>query len=113
MEQAIRHAETTGEHMMTAELYRLKGEFLLEADPDHAAQARILFERGREIAREQSAKTWELRCAVSLARLLRREGRTGEAIETLAPVYEWFTEGFDTNDLRRAKALLDELRQAG
>jgi len=76
--------------------------------PD-AAKAEAHFERALSVARAQQAKSWELRAAMSLARLWRHQGKRGEARELLAPVYEWFTEGFDTLDLRQAKALLDEL----
>ena len=68
-----------------------------------------LFRKALDVARRQSAKSWELRAATSLARLWQQQGRKEEARELLAPVYEWFTEGFDTRDLKDAKALLDEL----
>jgi predicted ATPase len=77
-------------------------------DPD-AAQAQACFERALAIARTQGAKSWELRAAMSLARLWRDQGRRRKAHDLLAPVYAWFTEGFDTLDLREAKALLDDL----
>jgi predicted ATPase len=75
----------------------------------NAAEARKCFERAIEIARNQSAKSKELRATMSLARLLAKEGRLDEAHAMLAAIYNWFTEGFDTRDLKEAKALLDEL----
>ena len=90
-----------------AELHRSKGEILLEQDA--AEEAERCFHRALEVAREQAAKSLELRAATSLARLLRDQGKRDEARALLAPVYDWFTEGFDTADLRDAKALLDEL----
>jgi predicted ATPase len=82
---------------------------LMSAAPD-AAKAQEYFERALSIARQQQAKSWELRAAMSLARLWRDQGKRQEARELLAPVYGWFTEGFDTLDLKEAnKALLDEL----
>ena len=73
-------------------------------------KAEAYFQRALEVARKQQAKSWELRAAMSLARHWRSQGRREEARELLAPVYGWFTEGFDTHDLKEAKALLDELR---
>jgi predicted ATPase len=78
-----------------------------EAD---AARAQEYFERALAVARKQQAKSWELRAAMSMALLWRGQGKTQQARELLAPVYGWFTEGFDTLDLKEAKALLDELR---
>ena len=75
----------------------------------HSQAAEELYAKALSIAREQEAKLWELRAAVSLAQLRRDQGRRAEARDLLAPVYGWFTEGFDTPDLREAKALLDEL----
>ena len=82
---------------------------LSKAVPWPASEAESCFHRAIEIARSQKAKSWELRAATNLAGLWRDEGRTDEARELLAPVYDWFTEGFDTADLKDAKALLDEL----
>ncbi len=97
------------QHHYNAELHRLKGELLLsEYEPD-LPQAADCFENALEIARRQQAKSLELRASTSLARLWRDQGRGREAIELLAPVYDWFTEGFETPDLKDAKALLDEL----
>jgi predicted ATPase len=74
-----------------------------------AAKAQTYFERSLAVARQQQAKSWELRAATSLARLWRDQGKVQQALELLAPVYGWFTEGFDTRDLKDAKALLEEL----
>jgi predicted ATPase len=92
-----------------AEIHRLKGELLLKEDHSNAAEARSCFERAIEIARNQSAKSWELRATTSLARLLASQGRRDAARAMLAEIYGWFTEGFDTADLKDAKTLLDEL----
>ena len=92
-----------------AETHRLKGELLLKQNDSNTAEARTAFERAIEIARKQSAKSWELRATMSLARLLAKQGRRDEARTMLADIYSWFTEGFDTADLKDAKALLDEL----
>ena len=87
----------------------MAGEILLlEAQPD-PAKAELSFQQALAIAREQQAKSWELRAAMSLARLWRSQGKPQQARELLAPVYSWFTEGFDTRDLKDAKALLEEL----
>jgi predicted ATPase len=91
-----------------AELYNLKGELLMQ-DHSNAAQAEGCFQRAIESAREQSAKSWELRATTSLARLLARQGQHDEARSMLGEVYNWFTEGFDTADLKEAKTLLEEL----
>jgi predicted ATPase len=104
---ALQTVERTGERWLEAELYRHKGQLLLQQGQTEAAVE--LYRKALSIAREQEAKLWELRAAVSLARLRRDQGRDTEARELLAPVYGWFTEGFDTPDLKDAKALLDEL----
>jgi predicted ATPase len=88
-------------------LYRHKGQLLLRQK--HSEAADELYRKALSIAEEQRAKLWELRAAASLARLRRDQGRHTEARNLLAPVYGWFTEGFDTPDLTEAKALLDEL----
>ena len=80
-----------------------------DGPPERTEPAEELYRKALSIAREQEAKLWELRAAMSLARLRRDQGRRAEARERLAPVYGWFTEGFDTHDLKDAKALLDEL----
>jgi predicted ATPase len=107
LDDALRIAERTGERWFTAELNRLKGQLLLRQG--HTVAAEELYRKALSITQEQGAKLWELRAAVSLARLRRDQGRHAEAWDTLAPVYDWFTEGFDTPDLKEAKALLDEL----
>ena len=81
---------------------------LLSPEPD-AAKAEACFERALAVARQQQAKSWELRAVMSMARLWRSQGKAQQARELLAPVYGWFTEGFDTLDLKEARALLDEL----
>ena len=91
----------------TAELNRHKGQLVLRQG--HPKAAEQLYRKAMSIAQEQEAKLWELRAAVSLARLHRDQGRRAEARELLAPVYDWFTEGFGTPDLKEARALLDEL----
>jgi predicted ATPase len=93
-----------------AELHRLKGEMLrTQAIPDQA-QAETCFQQALAIARRQQAKSLELRAAMSLARLWQHQGKRAEAGALLVPIYGWFTEGFDTVDLREVKALLEELR---
>jgi predicted ATPase len=98
----------TGECVFEAEIHRIKGELLLARSPSDPAEAETSFREALDVARRQSAKSWELRTATSLARLWERQGKRDEARDLLAPVYAWFTEGFDTN-LRDAKALLEEL----
>jgi predicted ATPase len=101
----------TAERFYEAELYRLKGELVLLRDGDsEVSQAPACFQRAIEIARSQRAKSWELRATTSLARMLANQGRRDEAGAMLAEIYNWFTQGFDTEDLKEAKALLDELR---
>jgi predicted ATPase len=87
----------------------MKGELLIAHSRERLAQAEIDYQHALQIARQQSAKSFELRAAMSLARLWRDQGKVQQARELLAPIYEWFTEGFDTRDLKEAKALLDEL----
>ena len=107
--EAIETAEASGERWHEPDIYRTAGEIELLA-PDHdAAKAQAFFERALEIARAQQARSWELRAATSLARLWRDQGKRAQAHDLLSPVYGWFTEGFDTLDLKEAKALLDEL----
>jgi predicted ATPase len=107
LDEALRIAERTGERWFVAELTRRKGQLLLRQG--HPETAEELYRKALVIAEEQEAKMWELRAAVSLARLRRDQGRCAEARDLLAPVYGWFTEGFDTPDLKEAKALLDQL----
>jgi predicted ATPase len=105
----IARAEQQGQHYFDAELHRLRAEILLDRDGHAVEEAEALFGQSLEIARRQEAKTFELRAATSLARLWQRQGKRDAARDLLAPVYEWFTEGFDTRDLKEAKALLAEL----
>jgi class 3 adenylate cyclase/predicted ATPase len=101
--------ETTKEKWCEAELHRIAGEITLKSPERNAAKAETYFERALAVARHQQAKSWELRGTMSLARLWRDQGKPQQARELLAPVYGWFTEGFDTLDLKEAKALLGEL----
>jgi predicted ATPase len=107
LNDALHIVEKTGDRWFAAELNRHKGQLLLRQG--HAQAAEELYRKALVIAEEQEAKLWELRAAVSLARLRRDQGRRVEARDLLAPVYGWFTEGFDTPDLKEAKALLDAL----
>jgi predicted ATPase len=109
VESGLALAADTGQHFYDAGLLHLKGELLLATDPASSAEAEALFRRALDIARAQEAKSFELRAARSLARLWQCQGQRAEARALLAPVYAWFTEGFDTGDLVEAKALLDEL----
>ena len=109
LSEALDAAEQSGQRYYEAETYRFKGELhLLEARPD-VEQAEASFQHAIDIARHQQAKSRELRAATSLARLWAEQGRQREAHDLLAPVYGWFTEGFDTADLKDARALLDQL----
>jgi predicted ATPase len=105
LDGALQIVQRTGERWLAAELYRHKGELLLRQRHDQAAEE--LYCKALSIAVEQGAKLWELRAAANLARLRRDQGRCAEARDLLAPIYGWFTEGFDTPDLKDAKALLD------
>ena len=106
---ALAAMDDTGARSHAAELYRIKGELLLRQAVPDAPQAEACFQQALAVARRQQAKSWELRAALSLSRLWQHQGKRAEARELLAPVYGWFTEGFDTADLQEAKALLDEL----
>jgi predicted ATPase len=107
--QALPAFATSGRGDLLAEAYRLQGELLLrQAFPD-TAQAAACFQQALAIARCQQAKSWELRAAMSLARLWQQQGKRAEARQLLAPIYDWFSEGFDTADLQEAKVLLVEL----
>ena len=101
--------ETIKKRWLEAEVYRTGGEIALKSPEQDSAKAETYFEHALSIARQQQAKSWELRAAMSLARLWRDQGKLQQARELLAPVYGWFTEGFDTRDLKEAKALLDSL----
>jgi predicted ATPase len=115
IEEATTQIKMTKEKWFEAEINRIAGEIALtaseadEANPDAIARAETYFERALAVARQQQAKSWELRAAMSMARLWRDQGKREEARELLAPVYGWFTEGFDTRDLKEAKTLLEEL----
>ncbi|HEY6419721.1 MAG TPA: adenylate/guanylate cyclase domain-containing protein [Candidatus Binataceae bacterium] len=109
LEEAFSRVEPTGERMYESELYRLKGELLLAQDASNAVQAEKSFRTAIEIAQAQSAKSWKLRATMSLARMIAKQGKRDEARTMIADIYNWFTEGFDTADLKEAKALLDEL----
>jgi predicted ATPase len=107
--EAVTVIENAKERWYEAEVHRTAGEVALKSPKRDAAKAEAHFERALAVARQQQAKSWELRAAMSMARLWRDQGKRDEARELLAPVYGWFTEGFDTLDLKEAKALLDEL----
>ena len=109
IDEAIATIQTTKERWFEAEVHRVAGELALKsAEPDRA-KARRHFEKALAVARDQQAKSWELRATTSMAHLWRSRGKRQQARKLLAPVYGWFTEGFDTRDLKEAKALLDEL----
>jgi tetratricopeptide (TPR) repeat protein len=107
--EALAVMDDTGGRLNEAELYRIKGELLLQQAVSDAPQAEACFQQALAVARRQQAKSWELRAVLSLARLWQRQGKRGEARELLAEIYGWFTEGFDTADLQDAKELLEEL----
>jgi predicted ATPase len=107
--EAMTTVETTKEKWWEAEVHRVAGEIALMSPVPDAAKAEAYFKRALAVAREQQAKSWELRTATSLARQWRDQGKRDEARDLLAPIYGWFTEGFDTLDLKEAKALLEEL----
>jgi len=107
--KAFARVESTGAYLGAPELYRLMARVLLIDDPSATGEAEKCFRKAIEIACGQSAKWWELRATVSLARLLRDTNRRDEAREMLAEIYDWFTKGFQTADLKEAGALLEEL----
>jgi predicted ATPase len=110
VDEAMARSEETEEHRLTPELLRVKGELVLRENKiGAAATAEARFRRALDLAREQGALSWQLRAATSLARLLRDQGRSAEALMLLQPIYNRFTEGFATADLKAAKALLDTL----
>src|SRR5262249_30801894 len=107
--EAMTAMETTNETWYAAEVNRIAGEVaLMSAEPD-PAKAEAYFERALAVARQQQAKSWELRAAMSIARLWRDHSKRQQAHDLLVPLYGWFTEGFDTVDLKEAKTLLSEL----
>jgi len=107
--EALALVDTTGERYYEAEIHRLKGELLRQQSSSNQTEAESCFHHAISIAQSQQAKSWELRATTSLARLWQQHGRRQEAHDLLAPIYGWFTEGFDTPDLKDAKALLHEL----
>jgi predicted ATPase len=107
--EAITTVKMTKERLWEAEVHRVAGEIARRSPGRDVAKAEYHFEHALSVARQQQAKSWELRAVMSLARLRRDQGRPDQARELLAPVYGWFTEGFDTLDLKEAKRLLDEL----
>jgi predicted ATPase len=107
--EALALVKDTNERWNEAELHRLKGELLLQQSPDNATEAESCFNQALNVAHQQQAKSWELRASTSLAKLWQSQDKHKEAYDLLAPVYGWFTEGFDTADLKDAKALLDAL----
>jgi predicted ATPase len=107
--EAMTAVETTKERWFEAEVHRIAGEIALKSPQPDTGKAEAYFEHALAVARQQQAKSWELRAAMSMARLWRDQGKRNEARDLLAPVYGWFTEGFDTRDLKEAKALLNEL----
>jgi len=107
--EALALVEQNGGCYYASEAHRLKGELLLLQSTDKQAEAEVCFHHALDIARQQHAKSWELRAALSLSRLWQRQGKRAAARALLAPVYGWFAEGFDTADLREAKTLLQEL----
>jgi predicted ATPase len=109
IEEALTAVERTKEKWWEAEINRVAGEIALKSPEPDAAKAEEYFDRALVIARQQQAKSWELRAATSMARLWRDQGKRDEARDLLAPVYGWFTEGFDTLDLKEAKDLLNDL----
>src|SRR5262249_11471037 len=109
--EALERTQQCGERWCEAELYRLQGELLVQEDGvEHAAvTAEACFHQALAVARRQQARSFELRAALSLGRLWQQQGKYQEAHDLLAPIYGWFTEGFDTADLQEAKALRDAL----
>jgi predicted ATPase len=107
--EALTLVHKTEERWYEAELYRLKGELLLQQSFENHSEAETCFQKAIAIAQNQSAKSWELRAATSLAKWWQSQGKRDDARELLGEIYGWFTEGFDTADLKDAKMLLDEL----
>jgi predicted ATPase len=109
LDEALARVDRLEEHWFEAHLLRLRGEALRALSGGRDAEADACYQQALAVARDQGARLWQLRAATSLARLWRDQGRRAEAYDLLAPVYGWFTEGFDTADLKHAKALLDDL----
>ena len=112
VEEAKEVIKRTGETWFEVGVHCIAGEAALNSTPPDATKAEAHFERALAVARQQEAKSWELRAATSMARLWRDQGKPQQARALLAPVYGWFTEGFDTRDLKEAKTLLEELASA-
>ena len=110
--QALALVDKSGGNWYEADIHRLQGECLLVQSSDNHTAAETCFQRAMAIAQHQNAKSFELRAATSLAKLWQQHGKRQEAYDLLAPVYNWFTEGFDTADLQDAKALLDAFASA-
>jgi len=110
LDEALEIIDRTGHRTDEAEVHRVLGELLCQQPVPDWDGAERAFLRALEVARSQQAKGWELRAAMGLARLWQTQSKRKEALKLLQPVYNWFTEGFDTKDLKEAKALLDELR---
>jgi class 3 adenylate cyclase len=109
IERAIMHCRKTGDRWMEPEVLRVKGDLLLAGERPDTNAAEAAFDESLRVAREHKAKSWELRAAMSLTKLWQSQGRESRAPELLIPIFEWFTEGFDTADLREAKALLESI----
>jgi len=107
--EALALSKESGRRSYEAEMYRLRGELLLQQEVPDEGQADAVFHQALAVARQQQAKSLELRAAMSLSRLWQQQGKRQEAYDLLAPIYHWFTEGFDTADLQDARALLAEL----
>jgi predicted ATPase len=107
--EALRLVDKTGERTWEAELHRLRGELLLARSAENQLEVEACLHNALDVARRRQAKSLELRAAMSLSRLWKRQGKHPEARQLLAPIYGWFTEGFDTADLQEARALLEEL----
>ena len=110
IDKAMTAMQATKESWCEAEAHRVAGEIALKSPQRDVVKAQACFEHSLTVARAQQAKSWELRAAMSLARLFSDQGKRQTARDLLAPIYDWFTEGFETSDLRKAKALLGELR---
>ena len=111
MRQALAVVNSTKETWCEAELHRISGEIALLSDHPDPAKAEACFWCALSVARQQQAKSWQLRAGMSMARLWRDQGKRQQARELLAPIYGWFTEGLETIDLKHAKALLNELTE--
>jgi predicted ATPase len=108
--EALTAFEASGRADVLAEAYRLQGALLLRQAVSDVAQAEACFQQALAVARHQQARSWELRAATSLSRLWQHQGKRAAAYDLLAPLYGWFTEGFDTADLQEAKAVLEALK---